>query len=396
MITDGACYREGCLLMSRFLRKLTAATGAAFLLTGLFALPAHAAEAPTAIVSLGDSYISGEAAGDYEEGTDQEGNFCHRSNRAEIHSTGIDVDESINLACSGATTDNVRLGGTPQNGEAPQAERLREVAKSHDVQLVVLSIGGNDVGFSDLVLDCIKAYFRLGERCQDKWADKLPAELEQAAPNIARSLADIRTVMNDAGYADGDYQLVLQSYPSPVTEKNRYTFTKAFEGCPIRDDDAQWARTRVVSQFAGTLSGVAADAGARFLDLSHAFYDREVCAEGIDHSQEWAKGVDIDVGQIQNGAGSNIVQQSMHPNELGHAQFGTCVGGFFGMSGSAGRCLRGPDGNLAAEPITTATVQQQERSDTVPRIAEPEPVSDKKRAYAKEAKQRLLDRIHGN
>lgn len=383
--------------MSRSIRKLVAAAGAAFLLTGLLVgVPAHADERPTAIVSLGDSYISGEAAGDYEVGTDQEGNFCHRSNRAEIHRTGIDVDRSINLACSGATTDNVRLGGTPKNGEAPQAEQLREVARANDVQLVVLSIGGNDVGFSDLVLDCIKAYFKLGERCQDKWADQLPAELAEATPGIARSLADIRTVMADAGYADTDYQLVLQSYPSPVTEENRYTWTKAFEGCPIRDDDAQWARSIVVSQFAATLSSVATDANARFLDLSQAFFGREVCADGIDHDQEWASGIDIDVGQIQNGVGGNIVQQSLHPNELGHAQFGTCITGFFAMSDTAARCLIDSGGNLAAQPITDAAVQQERRTGTVPRIAEPEPITDKKRAYAKEAKQRLLDRVRGD
>ncbi|MQA81517.1 MAG: hypothetical protein GEV10_24050 [Streptosporangiales bacterium] len=371
--------------MSRSISKLSAAVGAAALLAGGLGLSsAQAAEKPTAIVSMGDSYISGEAAGDYEPGTDEPGNFCHRSTRAEIHETGIAADRSINLACSGATTSNVRLGGSGQNGEAVQAEQLRAVARDNQVKLVVVSVGGNDVGFADLVLDCIKGYFLLADRCQDAWQDKLPAELAAAAPDIAGSLADVRTVMRDAGYADADYELVLQSYPSPITEDNRYSFTKAFEGCPIRDDDAGWARTSVVTQFAATMGTVASDAGARFLDLSQAFYGREVCANGIGHDQEWAAGIDIDVGQIQNGLGGNIVQQSLHPNGRGHAQFGGCLGGFFGAGDTAARCVIGPDGNLAPQPITVAAVVKAKTTSRFPYIEEPKPIRNEKRAYAKE------------
>lgn len=369
----------------RPLRSLLAATAAAALLTGLASVPAQADDRPTAVVSMGDSYISGESAGDYEPGTDEPGNFCHRSKHAEIKTVGIPVDNRINLACSGATTDNVRLGGTPQNGEAPQAERLRSVARDNQVKLVVLSIGGNDVGFADLVLNCIKAYFLLSPRCQENWSEKLPGKLAAAEPKITASLTDIRTVMREAGYADSDYQLVLQSYPSPVTGKNRYTFTKAFEGCPVRDDDARWARTSVVSQFSATMAAAARKADARFLDMQKAFYGREVCAQGIDHDQEWASGITINVKEILNGLGPNLVQESLHPNRRGHAEFGTCLSAFYGRSGAAARCIRGDDGDLAPQPTSTEAVLRAKRTGTVPYSHEPRPVANRERAYAKEA-----------
>ncbi|MGH3099169.1 MAG: GDSL-type esterase/lipase family protein [Streptosporangiales bacterium] len=368
------------------LRPVLAATATAALVTGLASAPAYADDKPTAAVSMGDSYISGESAGDYEPGTDEPGNFCHRSAHAEIKTIGIPVDRRINLACSGATTDNVRLGGTPQNGDAPQAERLRTVARNNQVKLVVLSIGGNDVGFADLVLDCIKAYFLLSPRCQEKWSDKLPKKLAAAQPKIAASLSDIRTVMREEGYADSDYELVLQSYPSPVTGKNRYTFTKAFEGCPVRNDDARWARTSVVSQFSATMAATARKVDARFLDMQKAFYGREVCAKGITHSQEWASGITINVKEILNGLGQNLVQESLHPNRRGHAQFGNCLTAFYGMGEAAARCIRGADGNLAPQPTSTAAVLRAKRMGTVPYIHEPAPVASRKRAYAKETR----------
>src|SRR4051794_9849455 len=107
----------------------------------------------TAAVSLGDSYISGEAGrwagnsisphGDkdgtdraclpsgptcqvdktrvYERGTENGG--CHRSDTAEIKSSSLPVDQRIDLSCSGAKTVNIfraSQGGTGQNGEPAQ------------------------------------------------------------------------------------------------------------------------------------------------------------------------------------------------------------------------------------------------------------------------------------
>ncbi|WP_163506741.1 GDSL-type esterase/lipase family protein [Fodinicola acaciae] len=367
-------------------RRISVGIGILALSAGfLTGSPPALAARPTAIVSMGDSYISGESAGSYDPGTNQPGNFCHRSAVSEIHRTHIAADRQVNLACSGATTANVRLGGTPQNGEAPQADRLRTVAAQNDVKLIVLSIGGNDAGFTSIVLDCIKAYFQISSRCQDTWASKLPAALAATAPKIRQNLADIRTVMRQAGYADSSYQLVLQSYPSVVTDDNRYVFTKIFEGCPLRNDDAKWAKLTAVAQFSSTMASVARQAGARFLDMSRAFYGREVCANGISHAQEWGSGIKIDLAQLRNGVGGQLVQQSLHPNASGHTQFANCLTSFYGMSAAAARCIRGSNGNLTAVASSVAALSTVVIARTYPVIAEPAPITDRKKAYAKEA-----------
>src|SRR5262249_10237189 len=127
----------------------------------------------TAIVSLGDSFISGEA-GRWQgnslnilgtrDGTgpaascflgifssydatrvygSSYGNGCHRSDVATIQSATISANKHINIACSGAKTENIwraSQGGVSFKGEAPQADQLATIAQQYNVKLVVLTI----------------------------------------------------------------------------------------------------------------------------------------------------------------------------------------------------------------------------------------------------------------
>ncbi|MFF3313764.1 hypothetical protein [Streptomyces sp. NPDC002952] len=79
----------------------------------------------TSIVSMGDSYISGEGgrwAGNsmgtglaYKNGSSDPArvyswtadNGCHRSNKAEILTNTIAVNDKQNIACSGAKSENI-------------------------------------------------------------------------------------------------------------------------------------------------------------------------------------------------------------------------------------------------------------------------------------------------
>src|ERR1700710_3175756 len=126
----------------------------------LFSVPASAR--PTAIVAMGDSFISGEGGrwlGNGSEpfgtrsGTDRaafgcgalgceydaariygasEANGCHRSDVAPIESAPIAVEVKVNLACSGATARDLwpgDEGGTAHSGAPPQADQLAVVAR---------------------------------------------------------------------------------------------------------------------------------------------------------------------------------------------------------------------------------------------------------------------------
>jgi hypothetical protein len=304
---------------------------------------------PSAIVSLGDSYMAGEgarwkgnsassAAG--HKGTDRgaqvygytDVNGCHRSDVAEIISAGLPVRKTINLACAGAQTVNVlrgSAGGVAFKGEAPQNDQLATVAKSNDVKMIVLSIGGNDFGFSKIVTNCVAAYLQNTAPCKAKQASIL-AGLPKVTAAVTATLADVRATMASAGYQPGDYRLLLQSYPSFAPSKSRYVGTAPDNrvkvgGCPFLDTDVSWARKVLLPALTDGLAGVAKQTGTQFLDLRDAFKGHEPCSvtakqstgNPTSASSEWFRFVDI------NGQGST--SESLHPNYFGQQALGRCL-----------------------------------------------------------------------
>jgi hypothetical protein len=73
-----------------------------------------------------------------------------------------------------------------------------------------------------------------------------------------------------------------------------------------------------------------------------------VCAAGASARTEWVRGALVDPAQLPHGIVINVVQQSMHPHHLGHAQMGRCVTEFYSLPGREARCAIGADGNLHA------------------------------------------------
>jgi lysophospholipase L1-like esterase len=330
-------------------RAFAAVASAAILsVTLVTAAPASADDRPAAAVSLGDSAASGEGARSYETGTDQTGvNQCHRSTVSYIHQTNVaGIDETINLACSGADSANLMTGGPGQWNETSQADQLATAAATHNVELITLQIGANDEpGFADTVLECVIRWAVIfGPGCRDTVGAEWPARVEAMQPKAVAAVQDVRQVMASAGYTDADYDLIIVSYASPVTENVQ--FGHALAGCPIRKADAQWGRTVATTLLSDALADVAAQTGARYLDLSRATEGHEACNRNVPSSQEWVRPLTVRVEQVLYGIGGHLVQESFHPNARGHDQMGRCLGEFASGGAPSATCLKGGDGNL--------------------------------------------------
>ena len=309
---------------------------------------------PSAIVAIGDSYLSGEAAGDYAPGTDTASNQCHQSTRSLIHQTGLtNVDVALNLACSGSTTANLRLGGTDRYGGRSQIEQLGDILAVYDVRAVVVSVGGNDLGFGEMIRDCIAAYLPLVADCGDAIAARLPAQLDQVSASVGAVLDDVHAVLAEGGHGPDDAQVVLVSYPSPVTERIRSPWLRLAMGCPFTLNDLAFARNELTPSIANAWAEVAASRGDRFLDLSRALEGHEVCARGASPGSEWAKGIFVNTAQIRRCIGMHLISQSLHPNEVGHAQLGRCLGRFLAMTDASALCLADPDHDGALTAVAT-------------------------------------------
>ncbi|MFD8793112.1 GDSL-type esterase/lipase family protein [Streptomyces vinaceus] len=317
---------------------------------------------PTAVVSMGDSYISGEAGrwkgnsltnSGNRTGTDRAwvsgstydpakvygstAGGCHRSDSAEVKSAGAIADVAVNLACSGAISENVfraSNGGVAFKGEAPQADQLAAVARANNVKVIALSIGGNDLGFADIIKDCALDFVLWGSYCYDDQQSGVDEKMDGVMANVGKSVDEIRAVMRTAGYTDSSYRIVLQSYPSPIPRgaENRYTQSDWSRlntgGCPFWNRDSDWARDSLVPQIAGRLKAVAAAKGVQFLDLRDMMQGREVCAKASKQvssaapasakTSEWARWIDSSETQ-------GLVQESMHPNYFGQLAVGRCL-----------------------------------------------------------------------
>lgn len=356
------------------------ATGvAAVLCAGLIAAPAQAMPLsaagqhvglPPAMITLGDSAISGEGAGTdthdaYGPGTDQGGdkhpavhvNYCHRSHSTEIYRTALPGMTALNVACSGAETGDlvsdpalaaITGPGSGDFGEPKQDAQLKVLAGQYDIKMVVVQIGANDdFQFQDVVFDCINAFLS-GPGCRkDIGTPEINRRVAAVKPKLTAVLTNLRNVMRSGGYADGDYQLVLQSYFTPVTSDIRHenVVSQIADGCPITVEDMAWAHDLVVPALDDGMRQVAESVpGVRFLDQRRVTYGKEVCARSANSSNEYVNGDVIDYSeQDRNGCDleitlpwyvtvvtgtlcENMVRQTYHPRVAGYAAEGACLG----------------------------------------------------------------------
>lgn len=122
------------------------------------------------VVSLGDSYASGEGnprnvAAWLNEGFpfspywDQPG--CNRSALSGPAQAALALEESssktsvtlVDVSCSGATVDRGILGAQSRT-TAPQVEQAATILAGRPADVVLLSIGGNDIGFLSILQSC--------------------------------------------------------------------------------------------------------------------------------------------------------------------------------------------------------------------------------------------------
>ena len=213
---------------------------------------------PTAAVAMGDSFISGEGAGSYQAVTDVNGVaqgfpgwtaannnafFCHRSANASIQVAQLPgISARFNLACSGgqpsdmATASNARAKGRQV---ASQIDQLRQVALTHDIDVVLLGIGSNNSQFTfgTVAADCAGRFVADGfTGWWEFWvplinwitgapvAKETPCTLAEMASGAqvaaakAETTAAVREVLQalDEIDADGQHTVVLQDYTDPL------------------------------------------------------------------------------------------------------------------------------------------------------------------------------------
>ena len=338
------------------------------------------------IVSLGDSYISGEAgrwagnsnnssasvdAGGSAAYLDNGGisetiSGCHRSTAAEIHigtAGNNSVVNSLNLACSGArTTTTVSSDGSYKpgidfynsGGRKGQALMLQEFAATNNVRMVVLSIGGNDFGFADIVQRCVTNFLTSSSffpnYCYDDAAVSsrfTKSNITTQTNNIKAAIDRVKLAMTNAGYSTSQYRIVVQTYPSPIPNGSGFRYSQSgftrqsTGGCGFWNRDADWANGTALVRINGAVTNAANSANnsrnVSVMNLASAFNGRRLCETGVNLMESTGLGSwtaptapnatdwNAQIRTVSTIGGPYSVQESLHPNWWGQKATRNCV-----------------------------------------------------------------------
>jgi lysophospholipase L1-like esterase len=272
------------------------------------------------LAALGDSYMSGEGAQQYFEGTNHaRQNECRRAPTAYAHELvksgpAGELDRLAFFACSGAQTFELHPqakypgepldDGTPDDGDsqAMQLRRWREVA---DIRLIAVSIGGNDAGFSTIGMACV-APGSCVERGHE-WLERL----DEVRADVQQAYEDIRDAV------EGQVPILAVPYPQPIRETS-------CTDSQLEDDEHRFLNG-FVKQLNGAIRQAARDARVYYLDaMPGAFRDKLRICDGPTERM----GVNFIALRSVNGLAEealyppNWIHNSLHPNETGHDEMG--------------------------------------------------------------------------
>lgn len=182
-------------------------------LIGLSAAPLVSAPASAAadvrgvlhLTLLGDSYSAGNGAGSYygpKDALRSRNNWAHKYTQwlnGQGHPTVL-----TNLAHSGDITQHLL---EDKDGRSSQISQVPE-----DTDVVMFTIGGNDVSFADIVKECFAVGFRDPGSCREK-VEEAKKGLDTVQKNTEKILNKIDDRLPDGA------QVVLVGYPRLATDR---------------------------------------------------------------------------------------------------------------------------------------------------------------------------------
>jgi lysophospholipase L1-like esterase len=276
------------------------------------------------LLALGDSYMSGEGAKTFIQGTDEaDGDTCRRSPSA-YAVLGVGPETPFThvsfLACSGARVVNVlpqpgtphpctphEAGPCPQSGESAtqvdQVVALTSQLPHYKPDLVILSLGGNDAGFSQIGQACVAP----GDCSAEQ--NLFLGNLRLVQSDLLKAYQSIRAALPDTPVAVVPYPQPLYNAAScgsialTVNERN---FIRQF--LISLDQVIEWDAEQVHFYYMGQMGSALAGQNLQLCD------PKNQGGYGVNFVSPESVGGLPD----QRFAPLNWLHDSFHPNERGH------------------------------------------------------------------------------
>ncbi|WP_405786707.1 SGNH/GDSL hydrolase family protein [Streptomyces sp. NBC_00029] len=275
----------------------------------------HPAGGERVLVAIGDSYMSGEGAGSYFEGTDDGGrNECRRSPSA--YAVGLATgnrrfDRLLFLACSGARTFNViaKPGAgffKVQRGEpGTQIDQLASQASPFRPALVIVTLGGNDAGFAILGEACIAP-----GGCEEQ-ESVFTSNLPKVRGALTATFRSLRKAL-PAGVP-----IVAVPYPQPFDTPD------SCKGVALTKTERDFIH-RFVDEVDKTMFDAATDANVGIEYLAEMKDSLKAHRLQLCQGRKSDAGINfVDIASVNGFASQRFspakwIHNSLHPNERGH------------------------------------------------------------------------------
>jgi len=293
--------------------------------------PSATIQSLTDYVALGDSYTSGEGAFNYIAGTDTEDNRCHLS----INSYPVLLTRDLfsqagghSVACSGAVikdlaSDDDSYVGQVRNvhnlaglksGEAQLLDSVESnyipgyvaqhrFVKRWQPKIVTVSIGGNDIGFGEILKQCVMpkvSFSGDGQDCFATYEDR-----REILDLIDKTLPRWTSLYKQLQKQSPESKIYSIGYPELADENGNCAINVHLSKKEIEFS------TELVAYLNNAIQKASADAGVNYVDISKALTGYRLC-ETASHS--------VAVNGLTAGTDKYILgSESYHPNTLGHS-----------------------------------------------------------------------------
>ena len=213
-------------------------------------------------VALGDSYTAGPLIPSQVAPLG-----CLKSNRnyPNLVKASLGGAAFTDISCSGAETEDMFV---PQSVEGPD-NPAQLSALSSSTTLVTIGIGGNDIGFTEVIQNCV-TYNPFSTPCRDRYVrngvDEISARIAATAPQVGAVLAEIDVRSPSA-------RVFVVGYPQILPDRG----SGCWPSLPISWGDVPYLRAKT-KELNTMLRSQATAAGVGFVDTYVPSEGRSACA----------------------------------------------------------------------------------------------------------------------
>jgi lysophospholipase L1-like esterase len=216
-------------------------------------------------VALGDSYTAGPVI-PLQTGTPI-GCLRSTSNYPSLIRRELRPRSFVDASCSGATTkDMTAAQSVPGGSNPPQLNAVRQNTK-----LVTLGIGGNDIGFAQIITSCAQRSTTklFGSACKDQYVKN---GHDQLADRIDRTADKVANVLDEIARRAPEARILVVGYPTILPDSG--------PGCyplvPFSPGDVAYLR-QTEKRLNAMLAHEAAQAGAQYVDTYTSSIGHDIC-----------------------------------------------------------------------------------------------------------------------